>query len=139
MHTHFRHLWTYSTFDLQSIALTLRVGTVPDLIVECHTYVPGWRRLQIHTHTPATLWGGNASRISWIWHCGISFVCVRVVCTLIRATLTQILCTHTHTHTHTHTQTRNSYMEYIFVLIVKVLPQGRFLGLLPFLFGDHFA
>ena len=24
---------------------------VPGLIVECHTYVPGWRRLHTHTHT----------------------------------------------------------------------------------------
>ena len=56
VHTNFRHLWTYSTFDLQLIALTLRGGdhpriqNVPSLIVECHTYVPGWRRLQTHTH-----------------------------------------------------------------------------------------
>ena len=28
-----------------------RVSNVPGLIVECHTYVPGWRRLQTHTHT----------------------------------------------------------------------------------------
>ena len=28
-----------------------RFQNVPGLIVECHTYVPGWRQLQNHTHT----------------------------------------------------------------------------------------
>ena len=28
-----------------------RLQNVPGLIVECHTYVPGWRRLHTHTHT----------------------------------------------------------------------------------------
>ena len=45
----------FSSFNVIYIRFVIdctnsQVGTVPGLILECHTY-PGWRRLQTHTHT----------------------------------------------------------------------------------------
>ena len=45
-----------------------RFQNVPGLNVECHTYVPGWRRLQTHTHTHTHM------HENWAW-VGFEILC----------------------------------------------------------------
>ena len=36
-----------------------RFQNIPGLILQCHTYIPGWRRLQTHTHTQCHITNTN--------------------------------------------------------------------------------